>query len=245
MTILLTIAAILAFVAGYVYISFKKMKNAPEVEKSVRIKDLTDKNFNHQIKDNISLVDFWAPWCMPCKMMAPVMNEIADKGLPGVQVCKVNVDEFQSVAGKIWGKDKIREVLEGGLAYLSGALKIKHKLKIDFIDILGEREVGKYFCGKCGMFFEFGLKRESVTCPLMSQKCMFDPQSIEKINFTADKLLKQFQITPGIYNRFIAATGERKDVKELSYKLLNEWKITERQDEIVDELISFQGLKNS
>jgi thioredoxin 1 len=100
MTVLLTVAAILAFVAGYVYISYKKMKNAPEVEKSLRIKDLTDKNFNHQIKENISLVDFWAPWCMPCKIMAPILNEIADQSMPGVQVCKLNVDEFQSVAAK-------------------------------------------------------------------------------------------------------------------------------------------------
>jgi DNA-directed RNA polymerase subunit RPC12/RpoP len=140
-------------------------------------------------------------------------------------------------AGKIWQKNKIKEVLEGGLAYLSETLKIRHEMKIDFIDILGEREVGKYFCAKCGMFFEFGLKRESVTCPLMSQKCMFDPQSIEKINFTADKFLKQFQITPDIYNRFLKAAGSKRDIKEYSYELLNEWKIKEKQDEIIDELI--------
>jgi thioredoxin 1 len=72
----------------------------PETEQSLKIKDLTDKNFNHQVKNNISVVDFWAPWCMPCRMMAPVFNEIAEKSLPGVQICKVNVDEYQPLASK-------------------------------------------------------------------------------------------------------------------------------------------------
>lgn len=44
------------------------------------------------------------------------------------------------------------------------------------------------------MFFEFGLKTESVTCPLMAQKCMFNPQNIDNVKYTADKLLKQYEI---------------------------------------------------
>lgn len=100
MTVLMIIGVILAAAAGYIFISYKKMKNIPAVEKSEKIKDLTDKNFSHQIKSDISLVDFWAPWCMPCKMMAPILNEIAEKSLPGVQVCKVNVDDYQSIAAK-------------------------------------------------------------------------------------------------------------------------------------------------
>ena len=102
-------------------------------------------------------------------------------------------------AGKIWEKDKIKEILIGSLEYLKSILNIEHELMLDFIDILGEREVGKYFCAKCGMFFEFGIKRENVTCPLMAQKCMFDPQHIEKVEYTADRLIKQFEITPDKY----------------------------------------------
>lgn len=100
MTTLLVITAVLAIAGGFIYFSFKRMKNLPEVEKSIKIKDLTDKNFTHQIKNSTSLVDFWAPWCMPCKMMAPVLNEIAEKDNTGIQVCKVNVDEYQSLAAK-------------------------------------------------------------------------------------------------------------------------------------------------
>ena len=51
-------------------------------------------------------------------------------------------------AGKIWEKDNIKNVLSGSLEYLKSILNIEHELYIDFIDILGEREVGKYYCCK-------------------------------------------------------------------------------------------------
>jgi hypothetical protein len=135
-------------------------------------------------------------------------------------------------AGKIWEKEKIQTVLQASLQYLKGTLNIQHELSIDFIDILGEREVGKYYCGKCGMFFEFGLKRESVTCPLMAQKCMFDPQHIEKTNYTSDKFVKQFEITPDIYKRFIRSIKNRGDYSAILNAILNTWKITDSQEKI-------------
>jgi hypothetical protein len=138
-------------------------------------------------------------------------------------------------AAKIWEKNKIKNVLEGGLNHLKNVLNVRHELKVDFIDILGEREVGKYYCAKCGMFFEFGLRRETVTCPLMSQKCMFDPQHIDKISFTADKLLKQYKITPDIYRRFMKSVGTKDSFNETFRKILSEWKISEGQDEIIKE----------
>jgi len=100
MNIFLIIAAVILVLGGYFYFSYLKIKNLPDVEKSQKIMDLTDKNFHNQIKTSISLVDFWAPWCMPCKMMAPVLNEIAEEANIKVQVCKVNVDQYQSLASK-------------------------------------------------------------------------------------------------------------------------------------------------
>jgi len=88
---------VLVLVLYFIY-SFRKMRNIPEVQKSDKIKDLTDKNFQHQVKNNIALVDFWASWCIPCKMMAPVLNELADEVPGNVQVCKVNVEQYQSLA---------------------------------------------------------------------------------------------------------------------------------------------------
>lgn len=98
--IIALITAVILAIGGYLFYMVRKMKNLPDVEKSHKIKDLTDKNFSNQIRNNLTLVDFWAPWCMPCKMMAPVLNEIAEEAHSNVQVCKVNVDEYQSLASK-------------------------------------------------------------------------------------------------------------------------------------------------
>ena len=66
-------------------------------------------------------------------------------------------------AEKIWGKETIKEILTGGLEYLKDLMGLDYEFYIDFIDIIGDGEIGKYYCAKCGMFFEFGRKRSKVT----------------------------------------------------------------------------------
>jgi thioredoxin 1 len=77
-----------------------KMKNIPVVEDSDKILTLTDKNFQHQTKNKLVLVDFWAGWCAPCRMMAPVLNDVADELGGNSHVGKVNIEQFQSLAQK-------------------------------------------------------------------------------------------------------------------------------------------------
>jgi len=74
------------------------MKNIPKVADHANILTLTDKNFQQQNKNKVVLVDFWAEWCAPCKMMAPVLNDVANELTGNLYVGKLNVEQYQSMA---------------------------------------------------------------------------------------------------------------------------------------------------
>ena len=62
--------------------------------------ELTNDNFEATTKEGVSLVDFWAPWCGPCRMIAPVIEELAEDFDGKASICKVNTDEEQDLAVK-------------------------------------------------------------------------------------------------------------------------------------------------
>lgn len=61
--------------------------------------DLTSANFD-EAKSGVALVDFWAPWCGPCRMLAPVIDELANDFDGKAKICKVNTDEQGDLAAQ-------------------------------------------------------------------------------------------------------------------------------------------------
>ncbi len=98
-TLIIVIVLVLLFVA-YMVVSVRRMKNLSNVPQSEKIITLTDKNLQQQLKSGLVLVDFWAEWCMPCKVMGPILNDVAESAGGQAKVAKLNVDHYPAVSSK-------------------------------------------------------------------------------------------------------------------------------------------------
>ena len=103
---------------------------------SPNIVSLTKENFAQEVlKSPVPvLVDFWAEWCGPCKMIAPVLGELADEYDGRVKIGKVNIDNEQALAGE-YGIRAIPTLLlfhNGQVAEQIVGLRSKRDLKASF-----------------------------------------------------------------------------------------------------------------
>jgi thioredoxin len=103
---------------------------------SLNIIALTQENFAKEVLQSLTpvLVDFWAEWCGPCKMIAPILDELADEYEGRVRIGKVNIDEQQGIAAE-YGIRAIPTLLlfdKGQVADQIVGLRSKRDLKASF-----------------------------------------------------------------------------------------------------------------
>jgi thioredoxin 1 len=97
----LIVTGLIIGILAFLFLSARaRMKKIPLVADHQKILTLTETNFKHQTKSKVILVDFWASWCAPCRVMAPVLNDVADNLTGNLHVGKVNIEQYQSLAQK-------------------------------------------------------------------------------------------------------------------------------------------------
>lgn len=104
------------------------------------ILDLTETTFKNEVlnSEGVVLVDFWAPWCGPCRMVGPILEEIAREKEGKVKIAKVNIDENPEIATNysvmsiptmiVFNKGQVVDKLIGALPKAAIEKKLEHWL---------------------------------------------------------------------------------------------------------------------
>ena len=93
--------------------------------------EINSNNFQKEVleSDKPVLLDFWASWCNPCKMLSPIIDEISSEH-PEIKVCKINVDEEQDLASQfeIMSIPTLLVIKDGRIVNQSVGLKSKNQI---------------------------------------------------------------------------------------------------------------------
>ena len=105
------------------------------------LKHVTDASFQQDVLDSGKpvLVDFWAPWCAPCRMIAPILDQIAVEHADSLEIVKVNIDENPEIAAKygVLNIPMLNVYVKGEVAKTIVGAKPKRALLNDLQDFIG------------------------------------------------------------------------------------------------------------
>ena len=105
------------------------------------LKKVTDATFDEEVLDNDKpvLVDFWAPWCAPCRMIAPILDQIAAEHGESLEIVKVNIDENPQIAADygVLNIPMLNVYVKGEVAKTIVGAKPKRALLKDLEDFIG------------------------------------------------------------------------------------------------------------
>jgi len=105
-TTLIVIGVIVVAFFIFRTIAMAKIKNTPMVADHEKVLTLTEQNFQQKTKGKLVLVDFWAGWCSPCRIMVPVLNDVASELNGNSHIGKVDIQQYQSLANQF----KVRSI---------------------------------------------------------------------------------------------------------------------------------------
>jgi len=101
-TIWIVIIVVLAAMLGWAfYKRYKSLVNYDPSKDSDKLLKLTDANFYTTISKGVTLVDFWAEWCTPCKIQGPIVSEVAEELSDIAKIAKLDVQTNQKAAQKL------------------------------------------------------------------------------------------------------------------------------------------------
>ena len=89
-----------AFILTIILSLFMAIDNMVYADKGGKVKEVTEKSFEKNISKGVVIVDFWATWCRPCLMQAPIFEEAAKEMKGKIAFLKIDVDKAKNIAAK-------------------------------------------------------------------------------------------------------------------------------------------------